>query len=121
MLFLLSAMALHAATTTPNASWRFSCPSRASGRVVKPDYYSVGLIYYYYNKEPAFDSGFVPVLIDARRNPKSNLTTYSFYYAGVSDRQLYYILNDKRIVVDRFLNSPYSGCSTLRRKIRKVR
>jgi hypothetical protein len=111
MLFLLSAMALHAATPTPNASWRFACPSRTFNRVVKPDHYSIGLIYYYYNKEPAFDPGFVPVLLDVKYNREGNLTTYRFYYAGMSDRQLYYILNDKRVVVDRFLNTPYTKCS----------
>jgi hypothetical protein len=108
---LLSTIALHTAATTPNASWRFDCPSRALGRVVKPDYYSIGLIYYYYNKNPAFDPGFVPVLIDVRYNRKGNSTTYRFYYEGMSDRQLYYILSDKRVVIDRFLNTPYTKCS----------
>lgn len=110
MFTLLAAVALQP-DTSRNFSWKFDCPSREFVRTVSPDYYSIGLIYYDYNKKPANNPGIVPVLIDVKFSPRDNLTAYRFYLPAMSNRQLYYILNEKRVVIERFLNSPYTRCS----------
>jgi hypothetical protein len=112
MLDLMVAVALQAEIPDPNKPWEFACPSREFGKIVNPDYYSIGLIYYDYNKKPFVDPGIVPVLIDVKFYPKRKLTTYRFYFEGMSDRQLYYVLDSQRLVVEKFLNTPYTRCPT---------
>jgi hypothetical protein len=110
MLNFLTMVALCLSAPSLREHWRYSCLSRSFSNDVRPDYYTIGLIYYLYNKEPAFDPGFIPVIIDTKYSPTDNLTSYRFYFQGKSNQQLYYIFDDKRNVTDKFLNTPSTFC-----------
>lgn len=113
MITIFLAIVLQTSEMTSNNGWKFSCLSSTFSESADNDYYSIGIIYYDYNKQPAVDPAIVPVLIDVKYSSQGNLTAYHFYFQGKSDQQLYYIINDNRDVVDKFLNTPSTVCATL--------
>lgn len=110
MLTLLMSMLLHIPTQDLSSDWRFACLGSEFNKSIDPDFYDIGVIYYDYNKDPAFDPGMVPVLLDVKYYPDRKAASYRFYFQGRSDQQMYYIIRDKGVIVDKFLNTPSTAC-----------
>lgn len=110
MLEILAATTLVLSNLEPHGHWAYSCMKPDFSENIKPDYYEIGLIYYNYNKDPAFEAGLIPIFIDTKSSHVTKHSAYRFYVQGKSNVEIYYILDDKKNIVSRFLNTPFTKC-----------